>query len=1635
MAAASSRTPESQVGFSQPRSDVGVSVGLAVQHKKAKGLDEKELNLPPPDASLSGISDGERVKFRASRARRPGRLLKKEARRQSRKVGFAKGCFVDPNTVFDEGEWKRYGDKLWEDLLNDDKVAKKLAKQWQAVSNALQQHKAEQQAARIAAQRLGDIGNPFGAESPCPLPPSTNVVHIPPEPQEQALITPTAPSLEFSSPSPESQQTSSTGAASLPSPDTSSTVAAERRKLWQGIAADALQAGDKEAAETLTNAFPVVYAPAQGGGLVANITALDWKLLSQLRATVNESGIQGEPTRQMLNYIWGSNLLLPADISNIMKLVLSQHQQMLHSAHWQAFCQEAVAVQRQAADPLHGVTLDELMGLGPYARIEAQALIGPDKIRESMRLARLALDKIKAPGGIPSYMGIKQGRDEPFGSFIDRVANAIQLAGVPEYMRGALLKQCALQNCNSTARNVIVTLPGNWSIEELLERMAQIPQGPNAISDRSHATKQTSTKTLFSVWSIRTRTKRVPVRSGVVFSLSAKHACSCYVLAWVGKRESQREGVPRQDTSDGSNCSQLPGSDLTLRPATRGSLGLDLATTIDCTLIDQRPQKIPTGVHGPVLIDGKPVGALLIGRSSSTMAGLTVLVGLIDADYTGEISIMVNTLFPPLHIPARSRIAQLIPLPQIAPGPSDKPERGDQGFGSTGTSALLTIDLARRPRKAIQLQWNSQTAHLIALLDTGADVSIVAACKWPTSWPLVNSGATVAGVGGLTLAKRSPPITITLDEMTVNYGNGSDQRTKIPFSMTAIAWTFPIPLQWKTETPVWVEQWPLKRESLLQAHALVSEQLQQGHLRLSTSPWNTPIFVIRKKSGKYRLLHDLRAVNAQMHTMGALQPGLPNPAMIPQNWFLLIIDLKDCFFTIALHEQDRQRFAFTIPAINKEGPAQRYEWTVLPQGMKNSPTLCQLYVDAALQPIRKSWPSTVIYHYVDDLLFAQPTKFTKDQKQQLVNQLQQQGLVIATEKIQESSPWHYLGWQITDSVVRPQKLSINIEIATLYDAQRLLGDLQWLRPVVGIPNEWLEPLRPLLKGTDPSTAVTVTPEQRNLLHRITTSIADHVTHRRIEGAPVNLTILAGEKHFMGALTQQIIKTGDNQKRLATSTKGQQIVLEWLTTSLQPRRTVQERIRTLSELIRKGRNRIVQATGSEPHEIQVPIRQEDLDWYLVHSPELQGALLVSDAIINIRPLQSPTLAWMANQAWLQVPKRSATPLQNAVTVFTDAGKRSQRAVATWRHEGRWHQHFLSAHYSMYVAGVANRIEDASIREVKNARLMQLLQQLHKAIAYRSARYAVLHIRSHQWNIGLGEGNARADRLVSTVTEAPIPPFLRAREAHAVYHQNAKGLSHSYGLSIEDARAIVKACPICSQQNNGVGLGVGVNPKGLKANELWQMDVTHVPAFGRLKYMHVSIDTYSHFVWATLQPGEKVQDVKRHLTDCFAVMGVPKTLKTDNGPAYVSKILGQFLQQWDIKHVTGIAHSPTGQAIVERMNGTIKSYLEKYKDIRDARERVSKTLFVLNHLCIFGDDSVPPIVKHNQKEQVSKGPPMKVPCGFPVVGSSQQLRALENEEERHLRCLQPHLTLHHHLQPLQHLIPLHLLKRETLEQHLN
>lgn len=143
----------------------------------------------------------------------------------------------------------------------------------------------------------------------------------------------------------------------------------------------------------------------------------------------------------------------------------------------------------------------------------------------------------------------------------------------------------------------------------------------------------------------------------------------------------------------------------------------------------------------------------------------------------------------------------------------------------------------------------------------------------------------------------------------------------------------------------------------------------------------------------------------------------------------------------------------------------------------------------------------------------------------------------------------------------------------------------------------------------------------------------------------------------------------------------------------------------------------------------------------------------------------------------------------------------------------------------------------------------------------------------------------------------------------------------------------------------------------------MDVTHVPEFGRLRYVHVTVDIYSKFIWATTQPGEKALHVCKHLTSCFAVMGVPEQQKPDNGPAYTSELVRKFLLMWNMQHVRGLPNSPTGQTIVEHSNHTLKNYLSKFNSISDPKERLHKTLFVMNHLCVFGDNDELPVVIHN------------------------------------------------------------------------
>ena len=106
----------------------------------------------------------------------------------------------------------------------------------------------------------------------------------------------------------------------------------------------------------------------------------------------------------------------------------------------------------------------------------------------------------------------------------------------------------------------------------------------------------------------------------------------------------------------------------------------------------------------------------------------------------------------------------------------------------------------------------------------------------------------------------------------------------------------PLPLDWESDAPVWTPQWPLTKEKLAALTQSVNEQLQKNHIEPSFSPWNFPVFVIKKKSGKWQMLIALRNVNNTITPMGHLQPELPSPSMVSKGWSVIIIYLQHCFF-------------------------------------------------------------------------------------------------------------------------------------------------------------------------------------------------------------------------------------------------------------------------------------------------------------------------------------------------------------------------------------------------------------------------------------------------------------------------------------------------------------------------------------------------------------------------------------------------------------------------------------------------------------------------------------------------------------------------------------------------------------------
>lgn len=149
-----------------------------------------------------------------------------------------------------------------------------------------------------------------------------------------------------------------------------------------------------------------------------------------------------------------------------------------------------------------------------------------------------------------------------------------------------------------------------------------------------------------------------------------------------------------------------------------------------------------------------------------------------------------------------------------------------------------------------------------------------------------------------------------------------------------------------------------------------------------------------------------------MELVGAPLRGLPWVPAIPSQFLFTVVDLKDQFFSVPLHEEDCEKFTFSIPAVNSSRPDSRYEWAALPQGMANTLAFCQQYLYSILSPYSDK-DNTLLYVHMDDLSIGHLEESgLVPWITAIVDILQQHGFKTAPNKIQKSTLISYTGISI-----------------------------------------------------------------------------------------------------------------------------------------------------------------------------------------------------------------------------------------------------------------------------------------------------------------------------------------------------------------------------------------------------------------------------------------------------------------------------------------------------------------------------------------------------------------------------------------------------------------------------------------------
>jgi transposase InsO family protein len=108
--------------------------------------------------------------------------------------------------------------------------------------------------------------------------------------------------------------------------------------------------------------------------------------------------------------------------------------------------------------------------------------------------------------------------------------------------------------------------------------------------------------------------------------------------------------------------------------------------------------------------------------------------------------------------------------------------------------------------------------------------------------------------------------------------------------------------------------------------------------------------------------------------------------------------------------------------------------------------------------------------------------------------------------------------------------------------------------------------------------------------------------------------------------------------------------------------------------------------------------------------------------------------------------------------------------------------------------------------------------------------------------------------------------------------------------------------------------------------WDTVATDLFYWNNSNYLLV-VDYFSRYFEIAKLPDIKSSTVVTYMKSIFARHGIPREVKSYNGPQYTSQEFGKFSKEWNFQHNTTSPYHPQANGLAERSVQTVKNLLNK------------------------------------------------------------------------------------------------------------